>query len=133
VAKAKKQRIPETGTTTIPIPKSWLKERAAPFDQKEFGRKLDDHISGRYLARQIARAGARQTPATPTGTAKTWVAGEIERMKTAGEIRGVRITELSKQLHKRMSKAAAADKSLRLVGWRHIKNCLPSWGLWPIS
>jgi hypothetical protein len=45
VAKAKKQRIPETGTTTIPIPKSWLKERPTPIDQKEFGRKIDRAIA----------------------------------------------------------------------------------------
>ena len=32
-----------------------------------------------------------------------------------------------------MKAAAPTNDSIRLVGWRHIKNKLPEWGLWPIS
>ncbi len=68
-----------------------------------------------------------------TGTS-TWIAGEAHRLKVAGKIReGMRITDLARLLEKRMSDAADTDKSLRKVGWRHIKNNLPAWGLWPIS
>jgi hypothetical protein len=77
-------------------------------------------------------------------TTAVWVAAEARRMKAAGEIDiRIRITDFAHELERRMGIAAmkkatmkkAAEKkpSLRPVGWRHIKNMLPHWGLWPVS
>jgi hypothetical protein len=66
--------------------------------------------------------------------AKVWIVAEARRMKAAGEIPpDIRITALSRALACRMQKAAEKDRSIRPVGWRHIKNMLPDWGLWPVS
>ena len=55
-------------------------------------------------------------------------------MKAAGEIPdGIKITDFAKKLEGRMKIAAAADRSLRAVKWRFIKNKLPEWDLWPVS
>jgi hypothetical protein len=78
-------------------------------------------------------------PAKKTNTSLSpairWVTAEVKRMKAAGEIsERTRITDFAKQLEVRMSKARDdGDKSIKPVGWRHIKNNLPSWGLWPIA
>jgi hypothetical protein len=70
-----------------------------------------------------------------TKTAATsWVRAEAQRLKAAGKIpKGIHITDLAKLLATQMSKAARTDPSIRPVGWKHIKNELPGWGLWPIS
>jgi hypothetical protein len=79
------------------------------------------------------RRPAAATSKTSQSTTARWIAGEVTRMKEAGEISAdIRITGLAKRLAKRMEKAAQTDNSLRWVGWRHIKNSLPTWGLWPI-
>jgi hypothetical protein len=76
---------------------------------------------------------SRPTTTTPTG-AGVWIKAEAARLKAAGKISdGMRITHMAKLLEKRLKAAAVADRSLRPVSWRHIKNCLPDWGLWPVS
>jgi hypothetical protein len=40
---------------------------------------------------------------------------------------------LAKLLAGQMKEAVKTDESLRPVEWRHIKNELPGWGLWPVS
>ena len=60
----------------------------------------------------------------------TWVTREAKRIKALGEIgQSTSITELAKKLASRMEQ----DKSVKPVGWRHIKNKLKEWGLWPIT
>jgi hypothetical protein len=68
------------------------------------------------------------------GTPK-WITAETQRMMAAGEIDdSIRITTLAKKLADRMQAAANNDdKSVKPVGWQHIKNMLPLWGLWPIE
>jgi hypothetical protein len=66
--------------------------------------------------------------------AACWVAAETKRMKEAKEIPpNIRITDFARALEAKMQQAAKTDRSLRPVGWRHIKNMLPVWGLWPVS
>ena len=76
-----------------------------------------------------ALPGAEQTD----DDTKVWVANEIKRMKTAGKIPAdIRITAFAKTLAKQMQAAFQKDRSIRPVGWGHIKNMLPVWGLWPV-
>jgi hypothetical protein len=66
--------------------------------------------------------------------AGAWIAQEASRMKAAGEISdGIKITDLARELERRMKAAAAVDRSFRAVKWGYIKNKLPEWGLWPVS
>ena len=74
---------------------------------------------------------ASETHLTPTAR---WIASEALRLKMTREIhKGTRITDFAKLLETNMRAAAAADGTLRPVGWLHIKNMLPRWGLWPVS
>jgi hypothetical protein len=105
----------------------------------------------RQLAKSLGRPRVHEpavTPPEPVATsarrptgAGVWIEADIKRLRADGEIPdGVRKTEFSKLLANRMSKAAdsngfvslpGTDKPVRVVGWRHIKNSLPIWGLWP--
>lgn len=68
-----------------------------------------------------------------TATA-VWVANEARRLKQAGKIpANIRISKLARDLADNMRAAADTDSSIRPVGWRHIKNMLSTWGLWPTS
>ena len=73
--------------------------------------------------------------ATKRVSAVMWVTAEAQRMKATGEINeSTSITNFAKQLAYRMSAARdAGDKSIKPVEWRHIKNMLRTWGLWPIT
>ena len=63
-----------------------------------------------------------------------WIAADIERMKKANKISpDITITELSRQLERRMTTAAERDKSIRPIKARSIENLLRVYGLWPIS
>ena len=65
---------------------------------------------------------------------KAWITAEVKRMKIAGEIRpGIKITYFARELKRRMDKAVRAGTVKKSVGWKYIKDCLPRWGLWPIS
>jgi hypothetical protein len=65
---------------------------------------------------------------------KDWIVNAVNTMKADGEVSArTRITPLAKALADRMDKAVAAGKVRRSVGWRHIKNQLPAWGLWPFK
>jgi hypothetical protein len=78
--------------------------------------------------------GQLKAPAPKATGTPAWIQAEAARMKAAGELReDLRITDFAKLLWKRLKAAAKADESLRAVDWRHIKNNLPDWGLWPIS
>lgn len=94
------------------------------------------------ISEQKARAlwpapAQASTPAEPSGLAnKTalWIGAEAVRMKKEGEIPdGIGITKFAELLEKRMRVAAKTDESLHPVGWRHIKNSLRIWGLWPVE
>ena len=64
--------------------------------------------------------------------AGVWIAAEVKRMKEAGDIPdGIGITEFSRELARRMKKAAATDH--RPIKARSIENGLRAWGLWPIT
>jgi hypothetical protein len=65
-------------------------------------------------------------------TTKSWIEAEVRRMKSDGEI-PARISDFAKALERLMHTAARLGPSIRPVGWRHIKNQLPNWGLWPID
>jgi hypothetical protein len=66
--------------------------------------------------------------------AGVWIAGEVKRMKKAGEIPpDIRITDLARDLERRMHKAAASNNSIRAIKARSIENGLREWGLWPIT
>jgi hypothetical protein len=74
--------------------------------------------------------------AEPKSTAgsQNWIVAEVKRLKAAGEVKeGTHITDLAKLLEKRMREAAKTDNSIRPVGWKHIRNMLRTWGLWPIT
>ncbi len=64
-----------------------------------------------------------------------WVIAEALRMKAGGEIdESAKITTFAKELAHRMEAARDnGDKSVKPVSWRHIKNSLRAWGLWPIT
>ena len=65
--------------------------------------------------------------------AGVWIAAEVKRMKEAGDIPdGIGITEFSRELARRMKKAAATS-DLRPIKARSIENRLRAWGLWPIT
>ena len=73
--------------------------------------------------------------ATDRNGTSSWITAEAQRMKAAGEIdNGVRITTFAQTLADRMQAACNnGDKSVKPVGWRHIRNMLLPWGLWPIE
>jgi hypothetical protein len=56
-------------------------------------------------------------------------------MKANGEIsEGTRRTKFAQMLADRMEGAYKTNNSSASpVGWRHINNMLPAWGLWPIK
>jgi hypothetical protein len=64
-----------------------------------------------------------------------WAIAEALRMKAVGEIdESIKITAFAKELANRMEAARDnGDKSVKPVRWRHIKNSLRDWGLWPIT
>jgi hypothetical protein len=65
---------------------------------------------------------------------KVWITKELKKMKATGELpNDIRITDLAKILKDCMDAAAKAGHVRRSVGWRHIQNELPKWGLWPIN
>jgi hypothetical protein len=59
-----------------------------------------------------------------------WVTAEAVRLKKDNKIPKdiTRPTDFAKLLAE-----AEANDSTRPIGWRHIKNMLPAWGLWPIE
>jgi hypothetical protein len=73
--------------------------------------------------------------ATRRNATSKWVAAEALRMKAVGEINdSIKITAFAKELANRMELARNnGDKSVNPVSWRHIKNSLGDWGLWPIT
>jgi hypothetical protein len=91
--------------------------------------------------RPIVEARRQVSSESPTG-AGIWLSAEARRLKAANAIRAdIRRTDFAKMLKRQMDKAATAgfvriagtDKLVRVVGWRHIKNQLRSWHLWPIN
>ena len=88
-------------------------------------------VSRAYVLALLPKEPSEREEAHGAGT---WIVQEARRMKAAGEISdGIKITDLAKELERRMKAAAAIDRSLRAVGWRYIKNMLPVWGCWPVS
>jgi hypothetical protein len=86
----------------------------------------------RFFARD---AESKSENATKRNSTVGWVTAEAQRMKATGEINeSTSITDFAKQLADRMSAAPdATGESIKPVGWRHIKNMLPAWGLWPVT
>jgi hypothetical protein len=80
----------------------------------------------------LLKTGAAALPGSvspkPVDT-KTWVTAEAIQLKKDNKIPAdarQHISHFAKLLAKR-------NKSLRPVGWKHIKNMLPEWGLWPVE
>jgi hypothetical protein len=72
------------------------------------------------------------TPEVSGNATKKWITNEAKDMKARGE-KPIRITHFAQAFEKRMKEAAKNNSALRPVGWRHIKNMLPVWDLWPIE
>lgn len=73
-------------------------------------------------------------PVAADSPTATWIIATVRRKKAAGEIPdGIRKTSFSRLIEDWMRKAVRAGDSVRPVGWQHIKNNLPAWGLWPLS
>ena len=109
------------------IPRDW---------HKAHGSSARTHLRGyrSVLVRSAALVGRFREERTQTRGVGEWIAAEAKRMKMAGKIPSdIKITHFAKELERRMKAAAPTNDSIRLVGWRHIKNKLPEWGLWPIS
>ena len=123
-------------------PEYWAAARAEAAALKKASKTLDRAIAIQmgvipppWASKLLAKLPVGPPPKAPTG-AGAWIKSEVLRMKAAGEIsEGTRIsiTDFAKLLEKRLKAAARADNSLRVVGWRHIKNSLPGLRLWPIS
>jgi hypothetical protein len=79
-----------------------------------------------------SRPNASDNKPTPT---VTWVTTKAKQLKAAGEINeSITITDFAKLLAGLMEKDhKTGDSSAKPVGWRHIKNKLPAWDLWPIN
>jgi hypothetical protein len=100
---------------------------------KEMRARIDDAIG--------IESGLRPPPwmrtasgATRRVESKTWITCEAKRLKARDEVpAGISITDFARKLAERMRAAAETDHSIRPVGWKHIKNNLQRWGLWPIS
>ena len=90
-----------------------------------------DYDRGALVRLKLLPAGGAEGDGAST---KTWITAEVKRMKIAGEIRpGIKITYFARELKRRMDKAVRAGTVKKSVGWKYIKDCLPRWGLWPIS
>ena len=87
-----------------------------------------------YDLRFFSKSKPEMEPRAKNST-KNWIVTEARRMKAAGEIKAnIRITDLAKQPEASLKEAARdVDKPLKTVTWRHIRNELPAWGLWPIE
>lgn len=118
---------------------------ASPASDREFwrfGPKVDyEEGSGRtmyvpgpsYYGITVSAAHVHALLPEQSGS-KAWIAAEARRMKVAGEIPdGIGITDFARLIGKQMIKANHADPTVPLVDWPHIKNNLPTWGLWPVS
>ena len=71
---------------------------------------------------------------TESPSASRWIAAEARAMKRpARRGLGIRITDFARKLAHRMTKAAAADRSIRPIKARSIQNKLREWGLWPLT
>jgi hypothetical protein len=95
-----------------------------------------------------SRTGAARAPSAIPGddspkrvSTQEWVTAEAIRLKKAGEIPADAkryISHFAQLLAKAMEEAAEKaaetnESSFRSVGWRHIKNMLPKWKLWPVE
>jgi hypothetical protein len=60
------------------------------------------------------------------------VAAAARQMKKDGTI-PAKITSFAKAIMNAIDERRKADPSIKHVGWPHIKNQLPGWGLWPAS
>ena len=103
------------------------------------GRRLIDRANafrdGLIPTPKPVRVTVRQEePAGNQTATAAWLSVAAKTMKDAGEI-SAEITKsgFARELEEKMRRAARVDHSIRPVGWRHIKNMLRVWGLWPIS
>jgi hypothetical protein len=67
---------------------------------------------------------------------KEWVIAEAERLKRLDKIPdGIGKTAFAKQLANNLAAEARTNRSIsvRVVGWKYLRNYLQAWGLWPIS
>jgi hypothetical protein len=157
MAKARRKHTPADGRTVGELSEAELNEILQRSFQEDFRNHPERWAAARAEAAEQAKASKRiaraiairdgliappwvnklvsqlKAPAPKARGTAAWLQAEIARMKSAGELReNLRLTDLAKQLEKRLKTAAAADECLRAVGWRHIKNTLPDLGLWPI-
>jgi hypothetical protein len=120
-----------TGPTEIPPPSVGYDIVVEDFTRSVIGDPTDPKkaIYDLRFFRSYTEHGFKS--GTESIATSQWVTQEVLQMKARGEINeDIRITDLAKELEKRMR--AAGDK-VKPVGFKHIKNMLPTWGLWPIN
>jgi hypothetical protein len=62
-----------------------------------------------------------------------WMSVEANRLKATGQIhKGMKKTDIARLLEKRLRNASKTDDKLRRVEFRHIRNKLSDWGIWPV-
>jgi hypothetical protein len=120
MAKAGKKRIPETGTTTIPIPESWDIPTAIEQKkfQEEFGRKIDRAIAPPWMPPEPQQARAPQPKRKWRRDAVTTV---VRELFSDDELAKAPTPDLLKQLGDELDRrgiTASSDTQLRALGRR---------------
>ena len=80
----------------------------------------------------LPREPSEYAEAAASGASKEWIAAEVRQMKTEGNIPST-ISELARKLEQRMNEAADADRSIRRLKWRSIRNMLRESRIWPVT
>jgi len=114
-------------------------------DSRPLEQQIADVISllKTYMMRGVDKArtfssypptvSVQQAPIEERSSAE-WTRNEIRQMKVNNEIPAdMTITELSRELEKRMLKAAAGGAPVRPMKSRSIENLLRACGYWPVD
>jgi hypothetical protein len=110
-------------------PRPWTTQAELPATQSDESAIADPALAANAPAAEIVVLLPVEWQKT-----KPWITNEAVQMKRDGKIpAGIGISDLAREFERRMRDAAKTDRSVRPVGWKHIKNHLPEWGLWPVS
>ena len=105
---------------------SWAREKYAMGGTAAFGIRV---VREDVLALLPEEPSEREGAAASNASAR-WIADEARQMKAAGKIPPTK-SKFARELEQRMDKAADADRSIRRLKWKSIRNGLKGWGLWP--
>jgi hypothetical protein len=79
---------------------------------------------------------AKKSEAVRHIATKVWVIAEAERLKRLDKISdGITMTDFAKRLADNLADEAKTNHSIsvRVVGWKYIRNHLREWDIWPVS